>query len=181
MAARATMANLIALVRGLINDPAGATPQFSDDDIQAQLDSARDRIIGIDLIPYGLVPSSEWYTHFRHFEDGVVLKEGATVLTPLPETAEPLNGYWAFAESHSSVTLSGWAYDVYAAAAELLVLMSARVGSEITSFSADGSSFNFAGESSSLLKLAAEYRSRSPLYGAAQTVRMIRDDHEYLI
>jgi hypothetical protein len=44
MAVRSTMSSLIALVRTMIADPAGASQQFDDQAIQDRLDSSRDDI-----------------------------------------------------------------------------------------------------------------------------------------
>lgn len=175
MAARATMAGLITLVRGFINDPSGAEQTFTDEEIQQQLDSTRDRIIGLDLIAYGTLPSTEFFTHLKNFENGAVLTENDATLTPV--TSDPINGYWTFSEPHYSIQLSGWSYDVYAASAELLTIWSARLGQSISQFSADGSSYTFENRTASLLKMAAEYRAKSPLYGAVKSVRMVRDDY----
>jgi len=176
MAARITMATLIALVRGLINDPAGASQAFTDDQIQEQLDFYKlytnDTLTALKNQAETVVG---WKSANRNWEGGVTLvDEALSILSPVTE--DELQGYWTFATTPSSVYASGWVYDVYASAAELLTLWAGRLASEVTKFSADGSSYEFASTKSQKLALAAQYMAKSSTMGGPKSVEMVRND-----
>jgi hypothetical protein len=179
MAARATMTNLITLVRGLINDPVSVTAQFSDDAIQEQLDTQREYVRVNELTPYAEpdgITQLKFQSPYKYWESDLVLTNPAgTVLTPT--TSDPKGGYFTFTVSQTGVYATGFTYDVYAASAVLLTLWAGRIEQDITKFSADGSSYEFEGVAQGKLKLAREYASKSLRFGAMQSVRMIRDDY----
>jgi hypothetical protein len=58
-----------------------------------------------------------------------------------PSTADYTTGRWTFNDSQMGVYLTGWAYDLYAASADLLEAWAAKVSVEFD-FTADGSSFS---------------------------------------
>jgi len=178
MAARATMTGLITLVRGLINDPAGASQAFTDEDIQEQLDEVREYVRLDTLTPYAEPDDSQlkFQSPYKYWESGLVLTDPAgTVLTP--STSDLKSGYFTFLTSQEAVDATGFTYDVYAASAVLLTLWAGRIEQDLTKFSADGSSYEFEGLGNSKLKLASQYKAKSPRFGAIQTARMVRDDH----
>lgn len=180
MATRATMAGLITLVRGLINDPVGQTAQFADEDLQAQLDQHREYVLQDALTPYPQPDGTQlkWQSPYKYWETDLVLTDPAgTALTPT--TSDPNGGYFTFAESQEAVDATGFVYDVYAASAVLLTLWAGRIGQDIDKFSADGSSYEFVGLQNSKLKQASEYFARSSHFGEITTVRMVRDDFAY--
>lgn len=174
--ARATMTDLIALVRGLIGDNE-PEPAFTDDEIESYLDLRRDYVLKelLTALPAPDGSQTKWQAAHRYWEADVALTDPAgTVL--LPETSDPKSGYFTFSESQSAVYATGFTYDVYAASAELLTVWAGRIEQDITKFSADGSSFEFAGVRDSKLKLASEYKAKSAAFGSVRSVRMIRDD-----
>ena len=174
------MANLITLVRGLINDPVGATQQFSDDAIQAQLDLHRDYLLkeALTALPAPDGSQLKWQSAKRNWEADLTLTNPAgTALTP--ESSDPISGYFTFAESQVAVYATGFTYDPYAAAGELLTIWAGRIEQDITKFSADGSSFEFAGLRDSKLQLAKEYMAKSKAFGSIRSVKMVRDDLNY--
>lgn len=177
--ARATMASLITLVRGLINDPVSVTAQFTDDEIQTQLDELREYVRLGELTPLvnpDGITQQKFQSPYKYWESDVSITDSAgTALTPT--TSDPKGGYFTFTTSQAAVYATGFTYDVYAASAVLLTLWAGRIEQDVTKFSADGSSYEFEGLGNSKLKLAAEYKAKSSRYGAIQTVRMIRDDH----
>lgn len=179
MTARATMANLIALVRGLINDPAGASQTFVDEDIQAQLDEQREYVRLGELTPLvnpDGITQLKFQSPYKYWESDVSITDSAgTALTPT--TSDPKGGYFTFTTSQAAVYATGFTYDVYAASAVLLTLWAGRIEQDVTKFSADGSSYEFEGTGASKLKMAAEYKAKSTRFGAIQTVRMVRDDY----
>lgn len=178
MATRATMSELITLVRGLINDPMSVTVQFEDDEIQEQLDEFRDYIHTEPLTSYvnaDGITQLKFQSQYRYWESDVVLTNSAgTVLTPT--TSDPKGGYFTFTTTQDAVYATGFTYDVYAASAALLTFWAGRIEQDIVKFSADGSSYEFEGLGNSKLKLAAQYRTKSSRFNSLQTVRMIRDD-----
>ena len=177
MAARATMAKLIALVRGLINDHAGTAQIFTDDQIQEHLDYCRlymnDELTNLKNQSNAVIG---WQSSNRYWEDTAVLVDGSsTILSAL--SSDPITSYWTFTVNPSSVFVSGLVYDVYAAAAELLTLWAGKLGSsEVTKFSADGSSYEFGSSINQKLALASQYMAKSSILGGPRTAEMVRND-----
>lgn len=173
MAVRESMTQIIDFVRVLMHDPAGANAQYSGEQIQEQLDLMRiytnDR-----LSPCG-EPIAGWQSDYRYWENDTQVSDGiANNLSPL--SADPMHGYWTFGSNPAAVYASGWVHDPYGAAAELLSIWAGALGSEVTKFSADGSSYEFGSIKNEKLKLAAQYRAKSLTMGGVKSVRMVRDD-----
>lgn len=177
MAARATMTGLITLVRGLINDPVGSSQQYTDEAIEDQLDLAREyhHISALTALPEPAGTQLKFKSEHRYWESDVTLSDPAgTVLTPA--SSDPISGYFVFGSTQSAVYATGFTYDVYAAAAELLTLWAGRIEQDVLKFSADGSSYEFSGVRDAKLRLAAQYRARSSTFGM-MSATMVRDDH----
>lgn len=180
MAVRSTMASLITLVRALINDPAGVAAQFSDESIQEQMDCYRSYESEIlkPCVSADGATQLKFQSEHRYWESDVAITDSAgTALSPL--TSDPKSGWFIFSTSQLVVRATGFCYDVYAAGAELLTLWAGRIEQDIIKFSADGSSYEFEGLGKNKLKLAAEYKAKSPYFNSAKTVRMVRDDFTY--
>lgn len=177
--ARATMTSLITLVREMINDPRGEEAQFTDEQVQTQLDELREYIHLTELTPLmepDGITKLKFQSQYKNWESDVAITNFAgTVLTPT--TSDPKGGYFTFSTSQAAVYATGFTYDAYATSAVLLRLWAGRIEQDITKFSADGGSFEFEGMREAKVKLASQYETKSTRYGAAQTVRMIRDDH----
>jgi hypothetical protein len=112
MAVRSTMADLIALVRQMIADPAGISQHFSDQQIQDRLDSSRDdvRYESLSIAPSIVNTAStnhlpqtiyaDYYSAFQWWESDVVLQgqdingNAWIVLTPL--ASDYIVGHWQF-------------------------------------------------------------------------------------
>ena len=177
MAARTSMAGLITLVRGLINDPAGASQQFTDDAIEDQLDLTRTYRLKEELtaLPEPAGTQLKFQSAYRYWESDLSLTNSAgTVLSPT--SSDPISGYFVFGSTQVSVYATGFTYDVYAASAELLSLWAGSIEQDILKFSADGSSYEFSGIREAKLRLAAQYKARSNAFGATSAT-MVRDDH----
>lgn len=175
--ARAAMASIITLVRGLINDPAGASQQFTDDAIEDQLDLTRTYRLKEELTALAEPAGTQlkFQSAYRYWESDLSLTNPAgTVLTPT--SSDPISGYFVFGSTQSAVYATGFTYDVYAAAAELLTLWAGRIEQDVLKFSADGSSYEFSGVRDAKLRLAAQYRARSSTFGM-MSATMVRDDH----
>ena len=176
--ARAAMTGLITLVRGLINDPVGSSQQYTDDAIEDQLDLlAREyhHMDALTALPEPAGTQLKFKSEYRYWESDVSLSDPAgAVLTPT--NSDPISGYFVFGSTQSAVYATGFTYDVYAAAAELLTLWAGRIEQDVLKFSADGSSYEFSGIRDAKLRLAAQYRARSSTFGMT-SARMVRDDH----
>ncbi|MCX7670395.1 MAG: hypothetical protein N2439_10020, partial [Anaerolineae bacterium] len=125
MAVRATMADLITRIRLLINDPAGASQVFTDQQVQDALDRHRTEVRYLTLtaaetITAGAVDYLDYYADVGDWEADEALYDGAYALLT-PSAADRLTGHWTFAASQPPpVLITGKHYDVYAAAADLL-------------------------------------------------------------
>ena len=165
MAVRSTMAALITRVRLLINDTAGASQLFADQDIQDVLDASR-----LDLRNMALTPSVtysgtsitylDYYADLGDWEDDVVLRQFLTTIVS-PATSEPIAGHWTFSTTTlPPLTISGKTYDVYRAAADLLERQAARWTTSY-SISVDGQSLQRSQVLPALLSLAQSYRRQA--------------------
>lgn len=171
------MAGLITLVRGLINDPAGVSQQFTDNAIEDQLDLTRTYRLKEELTALAEPAGTQlkFKSEHRYWESDLSLTNSAgTVLSPT--SSDPISGYFVFGSTQSAVYATGFTYDVYAAAAELLTLWAGRIEQDVLKFSADGSSYEFSGVRDAKLRLAAQYRARSSTFGM-MSATMVRDDH----
>lgn len=176
--ARAAMASIITLVRGLINDPAGASQQFTDDAIEDRLDLTRVYHLKVELTAFAEPAGTQlkFQSAYRYWESDLSLTDPAgTVLSPT--SSDPISGYFVFGSTQTGVYATGFTYDVYAASAELLTLWAGRIEQDILKFSADGSSYEFSGIREAKLRLAAQYMARSSAFGAIASVGLVRDDH----
>ena len=176
--ARAAMASIITLVRGLINDPAGASQQFTDDAIEDRLDLTRTYRLKEELTALAEPAGTQlkFQSAYRYWESDLSLTNPAgTVLSPT--SSDPISGYFVFGSTQSAVYATGFTYDVYAASAELLSLWAGSIEQDILKFSADGSSYEFSGIREAKLRLAAQYMARSSAFGAIASVGLVRDDH----
>lgn len=178
MAARASLAALIARVRSLIADPAGASPVFTDDEVQAALDNWRTDVRYLVLRPAETRTSGadeylDYYASVGDWESDVKLYDrDYAVLTP--DTSDLQIGHWTFAASTDPpVYLIGKTFDVYAAAADLLEAWAAKekLGFD---FTADGLSYSMSQKATTLLELAQKYRRQHRPMTAVQVRGDIR-------
>ena len=187
MAVRSTMANLITKVRSLINDAAGASQVWADEDIQDQLDRTRfdvryELLTAAPVILNAASTSnqpgviwSDYYSRFQWWEDDVVLQGvnvGASaawiVLTPV--ASENFYGHWQFENTvfttgtapgqYPPVFATGKSFDVYMAAANLLEMWAAKYALAYA-FAADGQTFHREQLVANLTRLACTYRNQA--------------------
>lgn len=178
MAIRESMTELVDLVRLLINDPTGTETEFTDDEIRNNLDLVRTYYSKTTLIalpePDDLV--YKWNAPFPYWDKDAVISDSAgTVL--LPEQANYIAGQFVLDEAYDDLAITGYCYDVYAVSADLLTIWAGRIGRDITKFSADGSSYEFAGEVESKKAMAKMYAEKSIRYGGVRVVGMVRNDY----
>ncbi len=163
MAVRATMADLITRVRLLINDPAGASQTFADQEIQDALDRHRSDVRYLELVaaetvaPGGAVSYLDYYADRGDWESDEALYN-STYAALAPTSADRLTGHWAFAANQNPpVYIVGKSFDPYAAAADLLEAWAAKEKLAFD-FDSDGQTFKRSQKIAALLQMAREYR-----------------------
>lgn len=191
---RSTMVALIAKVRLLINDPAGASQQFTDNAIQDALDDWRRDVRYEQLTPaptlynVGGVANdpaqsgiadynwTDYYSAYQWWEGGTAetLSDGHFI-TLTPAFSDDLVGHWVFnlptPGQYPPVFMTGRVYDIYAAAADLLDMWSAALITFVD-FTADGRSFRLSQLSAGKQRLADIYRRRA----LPMTAKAVRRD-----
>jgi len=176
MAVRTTMAALILRVRLLINDPAGSSETFADQDIQDVLDESRVDVFNEPLIPKPTYTGAtinflDYWSQVGGWEDGYALKQ--FLITPVtPSLLEPIAGHWQFAASTlPPVYITGSLHDVYRGAADLLERQAAMwvLRYDMT---VDGQSLHRSQAALMLTKLAATYRTKQ----RPQSITAFRSD-----
>lgn len=170
---------LIFKVRTLINDK-GSDEAFSNEEILSFLKQSRTYQQEYPLIVLRRVgmPDTMFQASIQYWDEDVVLTNWDSQ-TIEAKTKDALSGYFEFEEGQKEVFATGFTYDVYFAAAELLTIWAGRLEGEIESFSSDGSSYKFASGAQSKLKLAEEYKRKSLRFGTIKTAKMVRNDTTY--
>lgn len=163
------MSALIGRVRLLIADPAGASQQFQDQDIQDTLDASRMNIRYAVLRPQptlqwsGVYNYTDYYADVDWWEDDIQLVDSA-FNTLTPATTDNITGHWTFVKSPNGqlppVFIVGKYYDTYAAAANLLEMWAAAWARNY-SFATEGNSFSRNQATQNMLALAAQYRKQA--------------------
>lgn len=168
--ARSSMAALLTRLRLLVNDPAGASQTFSDDDLQRVLDGQRfdarySPLAPIDTIAAGgAITWLSWEADRGDWEDSATFVD-SSYNTLTVSSSDLIRGIWTFAASQTAgVLLSGAAYNLYAAAADVLEILASRKASEFD-FSADNASFKRSQAVEQLRGQAAAYRDRAGAWG----------------
>lgn len=175
--ARAGMASLIAHLRTLVHDPAGADQTFDDDTLQTFLDGHQTEyryapLTAVETIAAG---GSVSYLAYRApvgwWEGSVSLYDsGYNALTPASEDAQM--GRWTFSASQTPpVYALGYQYDVYSAAVDCLTAWAAQLKFSYD-FTADGATFRRSQQLQTIQGLIARY---SALAGP-QVMSMTRND-----
>lgn len=178
--ARTSLAAIISITRGLIDDPEGATTVFTDDEIQLALDSRREEARYVaatekpTISPGGTVqfltfdaPCSTWDT------DTIITDASFNVLTPA--TVDYINARWTLAtQPRYPVRLLGWTYDTYGAAADLLRIWS-RKEAEAFDVSTDGVSLSRSQKSKALQDRADAYLAKA----RARSSDLVRTDEAH--
>lgn len=172
--ARAAMGDIINFVERLVNDSGNAI--WLADEIEATLDQNRIRVNQEKLVAEPTRSASDveylaYSSPYQYWESDVVL-ESANYATLTPDTSYPLLGRWEFdAEPDWPVYVTGYTYDVYAAAADLLEERALQLATQYD-FSADGGQFMRSQQRKGYLEMAAKYRGLQ----RPKVVRQIRDD-----
>lgn len=167
MTARTTMADLITVVRTLVNDPSGGSAVFSDDAVQAALDNCR-----TDVFQWPLSGQAEMTTGgvsvyklhasgLPHWESGEVI-QGVNWATLTPTSADRIRGTWTFSAGQDpTIYATGSVYDVFGAACVLLDQWMAKLKFTVYDFSADGGSYKRSQMLETLREMRSQYAKRS--------------------
>lgn len=134
---RDSMAALVAHVRELIGDPAGAGETFGDDELETFLDRWRTDVRNMELclpehvVLNGVIEYPEAYSEMPGaWEDDVVLQD-ANYAAVTPDTSDLLQGRWTFAPplvpSAAYLTIRGQLFDLHAAGADALEAWAVKV------------------------------------------------------
>lgn len=171
MAVRSTMTALISRVRDLIGDPAGTSaPQFTDQQVQDALDRRRadppPRYHLLRPAPTltqgGIYNYTDYFADVGDWEDGVVLT-WADFSTLTPATTDLLMGHWTFALPTPGqlppVYATGYVYDVWGAAADLLEAWAALWARKYA-FTAGGQAFQRQQAYQQMMAQAQAYRAK---------------------
>ncbi len=176
MPVRATMANLIARVRVLINDPASVNQQFSDQIIQDIMDESRMDVVNGSMIPKPVYSGAsllflDYFTELGGWEDGAVIKQNLSIPVT-PSLIEPIAGHFQFATTTlPPLYITGSIHDVYHCAADLLERWSASWVMSYT-VNVDGQSLQRGMVAPAMMALAKTYRRQQ----RAGTISMTRSD-----
>ena len=168
--ARTTMAALITRLRTLVADPAGASQIWADDDLQLALDAHRHQARYAELAPLdtvapgGAISWLVWVATQTDWEDSPELVNASyTVITPA--SSDVIRGRWTFSSHQSAgVLITGDAFNVYAAAADVLDMWAAKVAREFD-FSTDNASFKRSQQAAALREQAEASRTRAGQWG----------------
>lgn len=92
-------------------------------------------------------------------DDAVIVNYNYDALTPA--TADWSVGRWTFAsEPTRPVMITGYTYDVYAAAADLLEARASEVAEDMSAFSVAHGSFTYANKRTGPMQMAQRYRAK---------------------
>ena len=172
--ARTTLAGLIAKVRRLVDDKNATI--WNADEVQDALDRRRMEAVQIMLASHVVrVGSSSqrliYTAPYGDWEGGVTLYD-ATFAAVSADAEDLTVGRWSFtSEPNYPIYLSGFTFDVYAAAADLLEERAQQLVGQYD-FSADGGNYRRSQHKDGLVKLAEQYRRQQ----RPQVGRLIRDD-----
>jgi hypothetical protein len=183
MPVRSSMSQILTRVRFMIQDPAGGSQFFADQDLQDTLDDYREdiRYEALQIAPTILNAAStsnqaatifaDYYSKYQWWESDVVL-QGVNVSTNAawivltPTTSDYITGHWTFESNiftsgtapgqYPPVFATGKVFDLYLAAAELLQFWAASF-SAAYDISVDGQNLRRSQLMTAKITLAEQY------------------------
>ena len=179
------MADLISRLRQLVGDPVAppAPPTWSDDELQGALDRHRSRWFDLDLTPEPDLTGDykNWSANgLGNWEGGPAMGVGYTIrdgaqAVKTPSSHDLALGWWTFATSVGPpLFLTGYSYDLFGAAAEVLSWEAVKTGKQaIKSFDADGFRVQYESGTAGLSELFASRAGGAQGWG---TVPLYRRD-----
>lgn len=167
MPVRTSMASLITRVRELIDDPAGAEQVFTDQTIQDTLDSRRRRQVRVPLVAVSTVDAAgttsylEYVAEDGYWEADAELQDGSYAdISAATDVEDFLTGRWTFlATQNPPVFITGFIYDIYGAAADMLEQWLAKVKTDYD-FLSSGRTFKRSQQADGIERLVRMYRNR---------------------
>lgn len=181
MPVRSSMGYIITFVRELINDTS-ATPKFTDQQIQDRLDLGRldlyaDPLKSSDTLDTdGTINWTDFYARYPFWETNFQIQESSGALNP-PDTSEPLLGKFTYNTTQNQpLVITGRVYNVYGCAANLLTVWVAEIRSQISMWSADGTTIQRIGQVKDLQSLAAQYAGMAWGWGNYSQKKLVRKD-----
>jgi hypothetical protein len=179
MPVRATMADIITAVRDLINDPAGASAKFTDQQIQDELDRARYDINYEELTPVDTITAAgqinylQYASCYENWETDATLQGPSWEdITANTSSEDYLLGRWYFATHQAGpVFVVGKIFDNYKAAVALLEKWAAKEKLQFD-FESNEQQFLRSQKIKMILEMARTYRGQC----LAITVPMRRRD-----
>ncbi len=182
MAVRSSMEYIITFVRELINDTVVATQKFTDQQIQDRLDLNRLDLYG-DILKSGdtldtdgTIDWKDFFARLPFWETDFQIQKLGGALNP-PTTAEPLIGKFSYATSQTEpLIITGKVYNVYGVASTLLTMQVAELRSQISMWSADGTTIQRIGQVKDAQSLAAKYASMAWGWGNSTQAKLVRKD-----
>lgn len=161
------MTTLITRLRRLISDPSGSNQVFSDEDLQESLDNHRRearyaRLMEVETISAnGSVAYLTFAAGVPNWEDSPELVDSSfAVIDSGDYTEDLLTGRWVFASApNRPVMITGWYYDLYGAAVEVLEQWAAQMKLSFD-VSADQQSFKRSQKFAIVQELADKYRQQ---------------------
>jgi len=188
--ARTGMQTLIDTVRGFANaapdewevtSGSSIVTYWSDDEIQRVLDRHKVEHIHAPLEPVtsysgGSAVVLQYRTGIGNIEGGTLFSVEDTSGTVSGYTADYARGIVTFStdQSGKSFYWSGFAYDLYAAAADIWRMKASHVAG-LVDFSTDGHSVKRSQQAQAYLNMSQYFQSRSASEGV-QTSRIVRND-----
>jgi hypothetical protein len=177
--ARATLAEILARVRLLVNDR-GTPPTFSDDELADTLDQRRSDFFQEPLqeqVTYFAGKPAAWLDYYAPFDlqwwEGDVQLYANTFAPITPATSDLSGGHWTFTTSQNPpVYITGKLFDLYAAAADVLDLWIAQLKLEYDTRQDQRNQFMRQQRITTMTDLAASYRAKQQ----PQSVTMTRPD-----
>jgi len=182
MPVRASMEYIITFVRELIHDPAGASQQFSDQQIQDRLDLGRLNLYNHPLCPKdtrttgGTIEWHDFFAGYQFWETDYVIQGSNGTLAP-SDVAEPLIGKFHYnGHTPQPLMITGKVYNVYGVAGSLITTVIGTLRNSITSWTADGTTVQRLNQLKTLEDLAKLYAGRAWGWGNTSQVKLVRKD-----
>lgn len=182
MAVRPSMEYIITFVRELINDPDDGNSQYTDQQIQDRLDLNRmdlyrDKLKSADtLTETGYIEWHDFFARLPFWETDFQIQE-VDGTNKTADEAEPIIGKFHFDDHQPTpLVISGKVYNVYGVAANLLTVWASSLKSQISSWTADGTTVTRIGQVKSFNDLAATYRAMAWGWGNYSQKKLVRKD-----
>jgi len=172
MTVRDSMVDLISRMRKIIsNDDINAS--ITDEELQRYLDAHREHYAKYELTGIEQIDGSdpvEWIADEICWDKSAIISDKNNIIV-IPDDADEIIGYWKTSVGYPELYVTGWVYDIFNAAADVIEQYSGQM-MDYFDFSADGASFNLSQKRANFTKMVSDLRAR----GKIKTVRQVRND-----